>query len=417
MRWAAPVCCAAFACAAALLTSPLFAQDRAPAFGDKGQLVVTGSSVMAISWTWWEASDDWRYALTIAPAVDLFVVRNLSLGMGFHFGYMDHEAYGADGSLVETYLTTFRWAFRGGANVPLSPRASWYPQLAVGFESVQAQVQQLAGSSLSVSASPFGYPSTKQVGPWVELFAPVLFHPRPHMFVGFGPDVFHDFGDVTGAGSNVGGQRTSVGVGAVVGTWWGGPARSDPPLAEPAAPPRFGDASQVVFTSEIAADASTAIYAGIPSKSTILTFAPGIDYFVMRHLSVGAALAIRWSANSGIDASNRLSVTEDLTEASGMLRVGVDFPLATWLSLYPRANLSLGIAAYDEKSGASENKFTANVISVGLYAPLLLHMAPHAFVGFGPVVAHDLVRAYQGSGAQNRTTSAGASMMVGGWID
>src|SRR4029077_13871899 len=169
MRWAAPLCCAALACTAVLLTSPLLAQDLAPPFGDKGELVVTGSSVMAISWTWWEPSEAWAYALTIAPAVDLFVARNLSLGMGLHFGYTDIYGYGADGSFVETETTTFRAALRAGANIPMAMDFSWYPQLAGGFESVRISERLDHGQSLSVAASPLGSASTKQVGPWVEL--------------------------------------------------------------------------------------------------------------------------------------------------------------------------------------------------------------------------------------------------------
>jgi hypothetical protein len=172
-----------------------------------------------------------------------------------------------------------------------------------------------------------------------------------------------------------------------------------------------------VLSSEIAASATKTTYTGVASSSTIFTLAPGIDYFVTRHFSVGAACAIRSAQVTGIDPSNRLPVSADMTGASALLRVGFDVPIATWLSFYPRASLSLGVDAYDQKSGDTENKYTENVLSLGVYAPLLVHVAPHAFLGFGPSVAQDLERANQRTNSEDRSTSAGAGLIVGGWIE
>jgi opacity protein-like surface antigen len=417
MRGVAYRCCAAVGGAAILFTSSVLAQNGAPPFGERGEFVATGSSVMAISWTWWEASDAWAYALTIAPALDLFVARNVSLGVGLQFGYVENDHYGADGSLVETDSTTFSGAVRLGVNVPIATEVSWYPQLAVGFESLRSEERLESGRSRSVADSPLGASESRQDGPWIEFFAPLLFHPRPHFFVGLGPDIFHDFGAVRG-GPNVGGQRTSLGIGVVMGTWWGGPASSagaqQTALTQSR---RFGEAHEVVLSSEAAAGANWTTYAGVPSESTIVTFAPGVDYFVTRHVSVGAALAIRSTRVTGIDATTTLPVTSHEGGYTGMLRVGVDLPMTAWLSFYPRAGVSGGVVTHDEKSGDGQNRYNENVISVGIYAPLLLHVAPHAFFGFGPALSRDLYRAIQHSNVENRTTSAGAGLIVGGWID
>ena len=396
---------------------PSSAQSTAPPFGSQGEFVVSGSSVMAISWRWWDTSDAWAYALTIAPAADLFVFRNVSIGASLHFGYADTYAYGADGSFVETESTTLSGAVRAGVNVPIAKAVSWYPQLAAGLEFVESEEHLIRGQSLSVATSALGYPSSTQLGPWVELFAPLLFHPEPHFFLGAGPDFFHDFAHIQG-GADVGGQRTTVGAGVVVGSWWGGSAAADDAL--PTAPPpphRFGDAHEFVLSSESMADVYYTADAGVPSASSGFTIAPGVDYFVTNRVSVGVAFTIGSGHETGIDPSSRLAVSDDVVSGAGTLRLGVDVPISRWFSLYPRAGISAGVVSYDEKSNHRENKYSEDFVSVGVYVPLLLHVAPHAFIGFGPAVSRDLGRVIQQSSIENRTTSAGAGLMVGGWID
>jgi len=372
---------------------------------------------MAISWTWWDKSDAWNYALNVAPGLDWFAYRNLSLGATLHFGYTDDFGYGADASLDEAEVITVRAGLRIGENVPIAAGVSWYPQLGAGFEYVELRDEIVKGRSLSIAANPFGVPSTTQVGTWVELFAPILLHPKPHLFVGAGPDIFHDFGSVRG-GPDIGGQRTTLGAGVVVGTWWGGlatAAAADTTATNRAR--RFGEANQIVLSGEMTAGAAWTTYAGVSSSSTTLTIAPGIDYFVVNHFSVGGAFSVRSGHITGINPSAGYPVSDDVASVGGTLRFGVDLPMSTWLSFYPRGSISAGVVRYDEKSSNGENSYSVNVISVGLYAPMLLHLAPHAFVGFGPSVARDLDSAIPHSRIESRSTSAGASLVVGGWID
>jgi hypothetical protein len=220
-------------------------------------------------------------------------------------------------------------------------------------------------------------------------------------------------------GADGSGQRTSVGAGVVVGGWWGGAASAGEPLPTVAeAPPhRFGDARQIVLSSDSTADVYWTTHAGVASSSTSFTIAPGIDYFVTNRVSLGIAFAIRSSHTSGIDATSQLPVTDDVVSGGAMLRLGVDIPISRWFSLYPRGGFSAGVVSYDERTNNSQNKYTENFVSVGVYAPLLLHVAPHAFVGFGPQVTRDLGRVIQHTSIENRTTSAGAGLIVGGWID
>ena len=53
------------------------------------------------------------------------------------------------------------------------------------------------------------------------------------------------------------------------------------------------------------------------------------------------------------------------------------------------------------------------------YLPLLVHVAPHVLVGFGPRVAHDLTRSFSypgGATEQHPETTVGAGFVLGGWL-
>ena len=54
-----------------------------------------------------------------------------------------------------------------------------------------------------------------------------------------------------------------------------------------------------------------------------------------------------------------------------------------------------------------------------LYVPLLVHPAPHFFVGLGPFVTHDVDHEYtaqNGGKGKNEGTTVGAALTVGGWF-
>ncbi len=55
-------------------------------------------------------------------------------------------------------------------------------------------------------------------------------------------------------------------------------------------------------------------------------------------------------------------------------------------------------------------------MGVAVDAPLLLHASEHFFVGLGPYLSTDLTRPRDSGGAQSRTTTVGATFIVGGWI-
>ena len=94
----------------------------------------------------------------------------------------------------------------------------------------------------------------------------------------------------------------------------------------------------------------------------------------------------------------------------------MDFPLASSLSLYPRASIGAAHISESSSSGVRETEYVRNRVFVGLYLPLLVHVASHAFVGFGPSVTHDLMNRYKTADHTNNGTTIAASLTVGGWL-
>jgi hypothetical protein len=135
--------------------------------------------------------------------------------------------------------------------------------------------------------------------------------------------------------------------------------------------------------------------------STLLALALGADYFVVRDLSVGAAIAYgreldRWGAG-------------------GSARVGYNVPLGSKFSVWPRIDLSYEHWARGEGSVA-----TLNRLHVGGYAPLLFHPATHFFVGLGPMMTQGIYARSSDAAATNAeklVTIVGLQSVLGGWFE
>jgi hypothetical protein len=403
-------------------------EPPAPRFGDIGEFVVTGFASIDVSSVQYQSQASF-FSADFSPGLDYFFVRNLSVGIDLEAQYSDGRGYGADSSLVESKSTTIRAAPRLGWNIPVTRSFSVYPAVRVGFESIVNSESVVSGSSPSIAGSALGYPSTTQTGPWVAVFAPVLYHVVPRAFIGLGPYLFRDFGDVRG-GPNVGGQRTTWGPEVVVGGFFGGTppveAAQPPPTSDEASADdvaahshRFGEAHEFVITGETNVSAYWTAYAGSGSSRNTVTFSPGVDYFVANRFSLGVGAVISSNNISGIDPSTRAIVSENVGSAGVTFRLGFDVPMGQWLSLYARAALSVGRNSYDERSNGLSDTYNESYSSIGVYAPLLVHPAPHVFVGFGPSVSRDLDRTDtfpQGGNATNPSTSLGASLIVGVWL-
>ncbi len=389
-------------------------------FGARGQFFVTSGWGAGVSSTAYDNGQAARFSASITPGIDYFVVRNFSVGVDLELDYSNDKGYGADGSLVQTITTSFAAGPRLGFNIPLGRAFSLYTHATIGIDWARRTEQLLSGNSLSIASSPTGAPATTQTGPWISLYLPLLLHPAPHFFFGFGPTVFRNFGRIQG-GPDVGAQRTRLGADFEIGGYFGGrtPAPEPAPVPGPRGPTRrFGDAGELVLTGEIGSSALRTTYDGTTSSLTSVTVSPGIDYFIVDQFSIGLAVGGTYSNESGLDGTTPVTFTTTGLSVA-VPRIGVEARIARWLSFYPRADVYFGFATDNEQERTSANQDKQTYLGVGLYAPLLVHVAPHFFAGVGPSVSHDVMHQYQapnGASNQVRGTTFGASAVVGAWL-
>jgi hypothetical protein len=116
------------------------------------------------------------------------------------------------------------------------------------------------------------------------------------------------------------------------------------------------------------------------------------------------------------DPTTGAPVTNSVTTSGIEPRIGADLPLTSLLSFYPRVGVVAGAASYDEVSVNAENKYSTASAALHVFAPVLIHAASHLFAGFGPSLYwewSDTVT-YPNGTTQNRQTSIGADLVVGG---
>jgi hypothetical protein len=175
----------------------------------------------------------------------------------------------------------------------------------------------------------------------------------------------------------------------------------------------FGQAGQLVLSggTQLSVEHmsfSTPSGSQSQGSTTSAVVAPSVDVFVVRGLSVGARIAYEHSElsqiPSGSVAINSLSVGP---------RVGYNVTISDRLSFWPSASLSFGDSWFG--SGSSSEG-----VALGGDAPLLLHVAPHFFVGLGPNVLSYVTSktsTQQGTTDAPRLTEFGAALTMGGWLE
>jgi hypothetical protein len=166
----------------------------------------------------------------------------------------------------------------------------------------------------------------------------------------------------------------------------------------------FGGRGQLAIMGEAGVFFSHTSISGQDGSSTTLVLRPGIDYFVIDHLSIGAFTGIDYEGTP---------LGSTTTYGIGP-RVGYDIPFTERFSLWPKAGISfnsttlkvdgLTIGGVTGPSTSSSN----NAVALNLYVPVMFH-ANHYFVGFGPSLDADL------SGDAKATTIA-ARVVIGGWL-
>ena len=384
---------------------------------------MSADSSISLASTRYSAGPGKDASVSVSPGLDWFVVRGFSIGADLTLAYAYSSRQSA-GAVSETTTTTFGGGPRFGFNVPLGASFSFYPRVTVGLQSSKVErktsdTRETIGPTISV----FGQPtetSATVTNAYVVLFTPVLFHPVPHFFVGAGPGMYAALGS-----SASDGERTAFFGRLVVGGWWGGadepatPARNEAAPPEEALPrpraPSFGDSGTWLFTGALGANVARSSFNASNRSSTSYSVSPAVDYFFANHFSVGLAAA---AAHSSVESPAVAPATtrQDSTAFSGAAVLGFDQPLASWLSVYPRASVAVGHTSFSTTRALdAANSATTNV-TVALYVPLLVHVATHAFVGFGPSVTHDLMNRFDQNDVSNLRTTVGGHLVIGGWL-
>jgi hypothetical protein len=386
-------------------------EDLPAPFGARGQFVLSGASALSASHYEYDNSDATGASFEFSPGADYFVARGVSIGIDGDASYAYSQGYDA-ADLVQSRTTTFAFGPRVGFDLPLGRLMSLYPRFTLGYESI---------STLQTDAFGANSVTTSQSGAFVKIFVPLLFHPIPRFYFGFGPDLFHDFGAVSG-GPTAGGQATTLGASFIVGAYWGGEVAKEEPRPGPAPRGRkFGETGEIVLTSAIQSGVHFTTYAGGDHRSNSIAVSPAIDFFVANHFSVGFGIGAASTRDNAVDLRTQMPSETDSSALSIHGTVGLDLPIVEGLSLYPRAYLGVASQTYDNTVAATLVTENDNVVYGGLEMPLLVHPGPHVFVGFGPEVEHELSRSVTfidepGVSSQNRRTTVDGFLIVGGWF-
>ncbi len=391
--------------------------------GSRGQLVIGGGSTVSVSSTDYSLGSTSNLTFTFTPGLDYFVIRNLSLGVAF--GVTDSSArnYGVTGNLVQTNETDVLVGPRLGYNFSFGHWASVWPRVTLGLESIHAE-QSIVTPAPGSSGPAIAPQTTTLLGADLVVYVPLVLRLSPHLFIGAGPSVTHLFGSPQG-GPDFGTQRTYVGAGIEVGGYLGGdpevPAGSaspSPPLQPRPPPHRFGEARELVLSNEETLGGGYTHYANTGGSISALQLALGIDYFVVPYLSIGVRLQASYTHQAVPDLAGT-TITSTLTNFGAGPRVGVNVPLGSLFSIYPRVAIAFGPGAVDASTPAATIESSNLDVAFSASVPLLLHPAEHFFLGLGPYVNHDLWRQVTlstGSNSVSDATTLGAALIVGGWL-
>jgi hypothetical protein len=150
------------------------------------------------------------------------------------------------------------------------------------------------------------------------------------------------------------------------------------------------------------------------SSGWLFTLAPAADYFVIQGLSIGAQISYTHAhtnlSGTGIGSSSSTTADTDLFGIGA--RVGYNIPIMDLLSWWPKVGIVF-------TNASTTGNLSGNTFDLQLYAPLLLHLAPHFFAGLGPNLQTDLSASASASGVSQtnvpKATSYGLLFTIGGW--
>jgi hypothetical protein len=191
-----PYCAAVlslFVAGAALAQDPTQDTGGGPSrvFGGPKQLAISSDAALVVE----HATHDVT-TVTLSPAADYFLIKNLSLGGAV---VLEYQSAGSEDS------TRFGIGPRVGYNFGFTDTLSVWPKIGFSYSHNNRSASTETGNT-TVSSSRSSNAFT------LNIFAPIMFHPVPHFFVGFGP-----FLDTDLSGSD---KITTYGGKLTIGGWF-----------------------------------------------------------------------------------------------------------------------------------------------------------------------------------------------------
>jgi hypothetical protein len=167
----------------------------------------------------------------------------------------------------------------------------------------------------------------------------------------------------------------------------------------------FGRTGQWAFSSDASIQVQRTTQSVSTGALTTLSLAPAADYFVLPNLSLGGSIGVYY-AHAGESSGSRFTIGP---------RVGYNFEVSRLLSVWPKLSINYAHTGGNAPQIATINPGTMtgnndnNAIAISIFAPIMVHPAPHFFAGLGPFLESDL-------SGDNRATSWGIKLTMGGWV-
>lgn len=161
-------------------TTPKAPEDvrgRARVFSLAGHLAISSDAGFEISNTSISGQDGSTTSIELRPAVDYFIIDNVSLGGFLGFDYTNQA--GDSG-----HTTAFSIGPRFGYNIPFAEILSVWPKVGLSYAhtSITQKTTDVVNGAPVVSDTSQSADSLA-----LNLFVPVMVHPVEHFFIGFGP--------------------------------------------------------------------------------------------------------------------------------------------------------------------------------------------------------------------------------------
>jgi hypothetical protein len=177
------------------LTEATRSNGPAEQFGGKGQLAISSDAALSISNTSLSGVDDTTTRIQLQPAVDYFVIRSLSIGGSVLFSYAKTGG---------THSTSFGIGPRVGYNIPFSDLVSVWPKIGFSIANTSQPTKIVTPTGTTTD-------NVSNTAVALNVFVPVMFHPAPHFFAGFGPFIDTDLSGES--------KATTYGAKLTIGGW------------------------------------------------------------------------------------------------------------------------------------------------------------------------------------------------------